>query len=110
MDINRRNYYRVSYPETERPRFVFGTSISEVMQCSERGLRFRTAGPVPIEGSEISGRFAMRHGCEVRIAGRVVWSDENTVALNLDNAPIPFLAVMREQIYLRRAREQQQQG
>lgn len=110
MDINRRNYYRVSYPESERPRFVFGTSISEVMQCSERGLRFRTAGPVPIEGSEISGRFAMRHGCEVRIAGRVVWSDENTVALNLDHAPIPFLAVMREQIYLRRAREQQQQG
>lgn len=107
METNRRNYYRVSYPESERPRFVSGTSISEVMQFSERGLRFRTAGPPPVEGSEISGRFAMHHGYEVRVAGRVVWSDENTVALNLDHVSIPFLAVMREQIYLRRTREQQ---
>lgn len=110
MEINRRNYYRISYPESERPRFVFGTSISEVMQFSERGLRFRTAGLPPAEGCEVVGRFTMCHGCEISVVGRVVWSDENTVALNLDRSPIPFLVVMREQIYLRRAREQQRHG
>ncbi len=110
MEINRRNHYRISYPDDKRPRFVFGTSISEVVQFSEGGLRFRTSGPTPREGDQISGRFTMCHGVEIRVAGRVVWCDENMVALNLDRSPIPFLAVMREQIYLRRAQGQQGHG
>ena len=106
MSQNRREHYRISYPDNERPRFVFGTSISEVMQCSERGIRFRTVGAPPAEGSRVAGRLGMRHGREVRISGVVVWSDEQTVALKLDRTPIPFLAMMREQLYLRNAEEQ----
>lgn len=106
MTQNRREHYRISYPVNKRPRFVFGTSISEVMQCSERGIRFRTVGAPPETGSRISGRLGMRHGDEVRIAGTVVWSDESSVALKLDRAPIPFLAMMREQLFLRQTEEQ----
>lgn len=103
---NRRQHYRITYPQSERPRFVFGSSISEIIECSERGLRFRTAGKRPEEEARISGRVAMRHGKEVRVSGFVVWSDENIVALYLDRIPIPFLAVMREQLYLRHLERQ----
>lgn len=103
---NRREHYRISYPEAERPRFAYGAAISEVIECSERGLRFRTAGSRPEEGVRITGRVALRHGKEARVSGVVVWSDEHIVALYLDRTPIPFLAMMREQLYLRHLKRQ----
>lgn len=103
---NRREHYRISYPDNERPRFVYGAAISEVIECSERGIRFRTAGMRPAEGVRISGRVAMRHGKEVRVSGVVVWSDDHIIALYLDRAPIPFLLMMREQLYLRQLKRQ----
>lgn len=103
MGPNRRKHYRVTYPDMERARFVFGTSISEVLECSERGLRFRAAGPELRIGTRVNGRVAMRHGKEIRISGTVLRSNPQEIALNLDRGPIPFLAVMREQLYLRQA-------
>jgi hypothetical protein len=43
----------------------------------------------------------MRHGLEVPVCGTVIWSDAHVVAMNLDRTPIPFLAIMREQLLLR---------
>ncbi|MEX2582336.1 MAG: hypothetical protein WD766_03635 [Gemmatimonadota bacterium] len=48
----------------------------------------------------------MRHGKEVRVSGVVVWSDDHIIALYLDRAPIPFLLMMREQLYLRQLKRQ----
>jgi hypothetical protein len=99
---NRRQHYRISYPDAERPRFVHGTTISEVLECSERGLRLRPTGELPAPGTPVSGRLSLRHGVQVNVAGTVVWCDEGNVAIHLDVAPIPLLAVIREQLYLRR--------
>ena len=106
MQKNRRQHYRVRYPAAETARFVFGSTISEIFECSERGLRFRAAGEPLEEGTRVNGRISMRHGKEVRISGTVVWSQDGSVALNLDRLPIPFLAIMREQLYLRSAQRQ----
>ena len=99
---NRRQHYRITYPPAERPRFVHGTTISEVLECSERGLRLRLTGELPAPGSPMSGRLTLRHGVQVNVAGKVVWCDEDNVAIHLDVASIPLLAVIREQLYLRR--------
>ena len=99
---NRRQHYRISYPDAERPRLVHGTTISEVLECSERGLRLRPTGELPEPGSVLSGRLTLRHGVQVNVSGTVVWCDEGNVAIHLDVAPIPLLAVIREQLYLRR--------
>jgi len=98
---NRRQHYRIRYNATEGPRFVFGNSISEVIECSEGGLRFRTVGVPPERGTPVAGRVSLRCGKDVVVSGRVVWSDETFVALHLDTTPIPFLDIMREQLYLR---------
>lgn len=103
---NRRAHYRIIYPATARPRFVYGSSISDVIECSERGLRFRTAGVPPADGARVSGRLSMRHGKEFRVSGKVVWGNEHVIALFLDKTPIPFLAIMREQLHLRHLRRQ----
>jgi len=109
MDIgmeNRRQHYRIRYAEAEGARFVFGSSISEVLECSERGIRFRTVGFVPKAGQPIEGRLMLRHGKELSIAGKVAWSNERQVALHLDDRPIPFLEMMREQLFLRQGTRQ----
>lgn len=100
MMQNRRKHYRIWYPYEERPRFVYGTVISEVLECSERGLRLH-APVMPKLGERISGRIRMRHGEELKVSGRVVRCQAPTVALHLDRGPIPFQAMMREQLYLR---------
>ncbi len=104
---NRRKHYRIWYPYEERPRFVFDTTISEVLECSERGLRIHAA-EMPDLGQRISGRIRMRHGEELKVSGKVVRREPPTIALHLDRGPIPFQAMMREQLYLRElARETQ---
>jgi hypothetical protein len=99
---NRRQHYRIRYPEGEQPRFVFSSSISEVLECSERGIRVRPSGRVPATGEEVSGRITMCHGAQVSVAGTVIWSELGIIAIHLDVRPIPFLAIIREQLYLRR--------
>jgi hypothetical protein len=98
---NRRQHYRIRYSGTDGARLVFGSCISEVLDCSERGLRFRTTGDPPERGTRISGRLELRHGKKLRISGTVARSDSSAVAIHLDSEPIPFLDMMREQFFLR---------
>jgi len=99
---NRRKHYRVVYPLTERPSFAFDQTIYQVIECSERGLRFRAEERQPPLYSRVGGRLVLRHGLEIQVSGRVVRRSETFVALHLDLQPIPFVAVMREQLYLRK--------
>jgi hypothetical protein len=99
---NRRKHYRIIYPLTERPSFGFDSTISEVIELSERGLRFRADEHKPPLHSRVAGRVALRHGLELEVSGIVVRKTENSIALHLDLQPIPFMAVMREQLYLRK--------
>jgi hypothetical protein len=99
---NRRQHFRIRYPADARPRFVNGTTISEVVECSEGGIRVLPAADPPLEGSPISGRLSLCHGAQLTVAGTVVWSDGKSVAIHLHVTPIPFLAILREQLYLRR--------
>jgi hypothetical protein len=103
---NRRQHFRIKYPGGERPRFVYESSISEVLECSERGIRLRPAGETPGLGQNVSGRIALCHGAQLNVAGKVIWSGEGTVSIHLDTDPIPFLAIIREQLYLRRVARQ----
>lgn len=105
---NRRQHYRITYQHTDRPRFVHGTCISEVLECSERGVRIVPSGQMPVIGSRVTGRISMRHGALITVEGTVVWIENGVAALHLDTTPVPFLAMIREQLYLRRlAREQE---
>jgi PilZ domain len=99
---NRRKHYRIFYPMTERPGFAFESTISEVIELSERGLRFRADEAKPPLHSRVAGRVALRQGVELEVSGIVVRKTENSVALHLDLQPIPFMAVIREQLYLRK--------
>jgi hypothetical protein len=104
MAANRRDFYRIPYPPDDRPRFVLGDSISEVLDCSERGLRFRSSSPdIPALGSYVIGRLRFQRGEELHLSGEVVRVENAEVAISLVESGIPFGTILQEQFYLRRA-------
>lgn len=101
---NARAHYRVVYPATARPRFrEFGVGVEHVViDCSEKGLRFRNARPpMPRVGSEVEGTIEFPDGEEQRVAGVVVRTWEGEVAVHLSSRPIPFTRIIQQQRYLR---------
>jgi len=102
MPESRRAHYRIAYPLVERPTFEVGRHTYEILECSERGLRY--AAPdrrVPELGSELGGRIQFRRGALVEVAGEVTRAHSGVVVLFLRMQGIPFSEILLEQRYLR---------
>jgi hypothetical protein len=74
----------------------------EVVECSERGLRYEVGERrPPAVGSRIGGRLVFRSGETLDVTGDVVRLQDGLIAVALHSPGIPFALVMREQRYLR---------
>jgi hypothetical protein len=99
---SRRALYRIVYPVDERPIFEIGSFVYEVIDCSERGVRYEIKDRrVPELGTPLGGTLLFRRGAEVEITGEVIRTREGTVVLILDAPGIPFSDILAEQRYLR---------
>jgi hypothetical protein len=100
-----RQSYRIVY-NGESPRFHLKGDRwpSPVADCSETGVCFVRSPDEPrVEpGDRVEGEMRFCNGNRVQVAGRVVRVNGTEVALKLDEEPIPFPEIMREQMYLRR--------
>ncbi len=100
--ISRRALYRIVYPLNERPVFEIGRLTFEVIDCSERGLRYEVKDRrVPPLGTPLGGQLVFRRGGSVEVTGEVIRTRAGTVALALDAPGIPFSDILGEQRYLR---------
>jgi len=99
---SRRALYRVIYPLNERPTLQVGRSLYEVMDCSERGLRYEVRDQqVPSLGRPVTGILLFRRGGSIELTGEVIRTHAGTVALELDSPGILFSDILAEQRYLR---------
>jgi hypothetical protein len=102
MPESRRAHYRVTYPFVERPIFEIGRRTYEIVECSERGLRYSISDrAVPKLGSELGGSVQFRRGKRVEVAGEVARTNSGVVVLVLLLQPIPMAEILLEQQYLR---------
>jgi hypothetical protein len=101
MSESRRALYRIAYPAAERPIFIVGLSICEIVDCSETGLRYdvRERHTPPV-GAKITGTIQLRSGGKLPVSGTVVRVDQGYVALALES-PVPFANILTEQRWLR---------
>jgi hypothetical protein len=98
---SRRALYRIVYPLAERPAFEVGQSLHDVVDCSERGIRFELNHQrIPAVGSQCIGVLHFRRGESVRVEGQILRVLRGVVVLAL-NPPLAFAQVMAEQRYLR---------
>jgi hypothetical protein len=110
-----RAHFRILYPIQGRPRLILPAEAEpdehaetepeavefEVIDCSERGVRFRPQTAPPAVGTEISGRVRFRSGAEVAVEGVVIRIQAGEVAVHLDRRPIPLGVIYDEQRFLR---------
>ena len=98
-----REYFRIGYPLAERPQFIVGDAVHQVMDCCEAGFRYYSAGfEMPEVGTMVEGRIRFRRGQKVNVRGRVVWRNQGQVAVALTDARIPLSIIYDEQRYLRK--------
>jgi hypothetical protein len=98
---SRRALYRIVYPLTERPTFEVGHTLYDVIDCSERGLRYElNYQRVPAVGSIAAGLLQFRRGASVRVQGQVIRAFRGVAVIALD-PPLAFGEVLAEQRYLR---------
>ncbi|HEU5169341.1 MAG TPA: PilZ domain-containing protein [Gemmatimonadales bacterium] len=68
-----RAHVRVHYPAASRPTLILDTGSQEVLDLSERGLRFRQdAGPEPHVGAILEGILRLSRGETLPVRGTVV--------------------------------------
>ncbi len=97
--------YRIPYPPRARPRFYLGGRELEVVDCSEKGVRYvAPAGqPLPEAGDRITGEIRLLSRTErLALDGTVLRCFGNEVAVELDHPGIPLQAIFGEQRYLAR--------
>lgn len=98
---SRRELYRVTYPLVERPTFEVGRYLHEIVDCSERGLRYEVRDRrMPTVGTEVGGTIQFRRGAAVPVTGEVIRAGDGAVVLRLI-PPLPFSEILAEQQYLR---------
>ncbi len=96
-----RAYYRINYPERERPEVLLGESSLPVLECSERGLRLDVSAAPPLAaGDSIEGTVRFRRGDNVAVSGVVARADGTVVVVLLDPPGLPFSVLLKEQRFL----------
>lgn len=96
-----REHYRIQYPTAARPRIVIEGSSYEVIDISERGVRFRIGEEVTLGvGDQILGQVRFKRTDPVIVTGRVLRIVGREVAAKLE-AGVPLKAMIEEQRYLR---------
>jgi hypothetical protein len=99
---SRRSNYRVVYPLAERPVIEVGRAIHDVVDVSERGLRFEirtTQQPKP--GDLITGRIQFQGSAAIEVTGEVIRARPGLVVLSLESPGIPYSNILLEQRRLR---------
>jgi hypothetical protein len=100
-DQSRRAVYRIVYPLIERPTLSVGRWMHEVVDCSERGIRYEVKDRrLPMLGMRIRGVVQFRRGDDVEVIGVVIRARMGMVVLALE-PPLPFSEILAEQRYLR---------
>jgi hypothetical protein len=96
--VERRGYERIEYPPGERPVLLMAGRSVEVLDCSERGLRYALdeAPPHPEIGTELRGRVRFPPGNEVEIEGAILRVQLREVAVLFTTQWIPREVIVSE--------------
>ncbi|MBM3988720.1 MAG: PilZ domain-containing protein [Planctomycetes bacterium] len=103
VESDQRDFYRIEYPQTARPRLTVGPVVLEVLNLSESGVRFLLAeGMELIPGAPVEGELRFQDGQKFAVAGRVhsVQAQARVAALQFTTG-VPAAKILQEQQILR---------
>lgn len=94
----KREHFRLEYPIALRPKFVMQTTTYDVLDLSERGMRFFTKSTSYWAKSPgaVRGDLVFSDGKKIQVEGRVLRVTSDQVILHL-NKGVPYAKMMEEQ-------------
>lgn len=99
---NKRNYFRLEYPAADRPQLLIGRVAHEVVDLSEKGVKFlMTQGFKPKLEERIKAQIKFRDGQVFDVAGKVtrLVEETNQCVLALTRG-LPLAKMLEEQRFL----------
>jgi len=96
---DRRGLYRVTYPPEARPKLKIKSREFEVINLSEKGIRFLLDKQIEFT-KWVRGRVTFQDGESLEVEGKIIWKKPDEIALSLLIIPIPYERVLKEQRYL----------
>lgn len=95
-----RQYYRITYPPKARPALTVFDHAFEVVDLSERGIRFKLGDAVaPSAGNEFQGQVRFKQGATAEVGGTILRVIDGEVAAALELG-VPASMIRAEQRYL----------
>ena len=100
MSEQRREFYRVEFPEHERPQLLLDECSYEVLDVCEAGIRFEVEDVASlISNGRVDAQMRFRDGALVDSSGTILYQRENSIVVILDQ-PISLRRVRAEHLYL----------
>ena len=95
--MQRRQYYRVQYPPTDRPTIVFEDQVHPVLDIAETGIKYEHSGSaLPQLGHHLTATVVFADKERVEVEGLVLRITGSEVIVRLDRW-VPFAKIMSEQ-------------
>jgi PilZ domain-containing protein len=105
MPDTAREYYRIAYPAKARPKLEVLGFVFEVLDLSERGIRFRLGDASPPEaGFQLQGTVTFVRGVSAEVTGTVLRVRDGQVAAVLDKGVPPSVIRAEQRFLLENAR------
>ena len=97
----KRGYYRIEYPASMRPTLKIRKHEFEVIDISEKGVRFLFDKNIKF-GRWVNGDVSFYDGEAIGVEGKIVWKDEENIGMFLTIKSIPYSKILSEQRLLAR--------
>jgi hypothetical protein len=97
----RRQNYRIIYPETYHPSLVIRNIQFDIMDLSETGLRFKLKENIKLPGDLFHAEVKLHDDSNVEILGRIIRISGQHAAMFMVVKKIPYQIILAEQTYLR---------
>jgi hypothetical protein len=95
--MEKRNFYRLNYPPSARPALLIGGKSYELLNISEKGLKYAHPGSdLPAAGSPLTGTIVFADKEKLEVEGSVLRSIGTEIVVTLDPG-IPFARIIAEQ-------------
>ena len=105
-NLERRQSYRVVYPQDYHPVLLIRNSEYEILDLSETGLRFRLKENQKLPGDLFHAQVKLHDGSTIEVLGRIVRITGEHAAMFLVVKKIPYQFILSEQSFLRQKNEE----
>jgi len=104
--IDRRESYRIQYPQEKQPKLIIKSDGYDVLDMSETGVRFRIGENDKMPGDLFHAKVVLHNNVTIEILGRIIRVTGEDAAMFLLVKKIPYQIILSEQAFLRQLEEE----